>query len=165
MQIHQLKSKIQSKKKKRIGRGGKRGTYSGKGIKGQRSRSGSGGKGLSEKGRNSWVKRFPKLGGFQSVKPDNIIVKTSVLNQKFKSDETVSPESLLKKSIISKPKRKHTGAVQQVKILFDQDLAKKLIIKNCLLSKSASNSVKKAGGQLTQEPASKKPLPRSKKTS
>jgi len=41
MQLHQLKPKNKLKKAKRIGRGGKRGTYSGKGIKGQRSRAGA----------------------------------------------------------------------------------------------------------------------------
>jgi len=40
MQLHELKPRTVSKSKKRIGRGGKRGTYSGKGIKGQKSRAG-----------------------------------------------------------------------------------------------------------------------------
>ncbi|RKY30246.1 MAG: 50S ribosomal protein L15, partial [Candidatus Omnitrophota bacterium] len=39
MQIHNIKS--QSRNKKRVGRGGKRGTYSGRGIKGQRARAGA----------------------------------------------------------------------------------------------------------------------------
>jgi len=40
MQIHQIKPKIKKKNRKIIGRGGKRGTYSGRGIKGQKSRAG-----------------------------------------------------------------------------------------------------------------------------
>ncbi len=40
MQIHQLKLKSKKKNKKRIGRGGKRGTYCGRGTKGQKARSG-----------------------------------------------------------------------------------------------------------------------------
>ncbi len=41
MHIHTLSSNLSQKSRKRIGRGGKRGTYSGKGQKGQKSRSGS----------------------------------------------------------------------------------------------------------------------------
>jgi large subunit ribosomal protein L15 len=41
MQIHTLSSNLSKKSRKRIGRGGKRGTYSGKGQKGQKSRSGA----------------------------------------------------------------------------------------------------------------------------
>jgi len=40
MQIHTLTTEHKSKARTRIGRGGKRGTYSGKGQKGQKSRSG-----------------------------------------------------------------------------------------------------------------------------
>ena len=40
MQLHQLKPSHKRKRPKRIGRGGKRGTYSGRGVKGQRSRAG-----------------------------------------------------------------------------------------------------------------------------
>ena len=41
MHIHTLSSNLPKKSRKRIGRGGKRGTYSGKGQKGQKSRSGA----------------------------------------------------------------------------------------------------------------------------
>lgn len=41
MHIHTLSSNLSQKSRKRIGRGGKRGTYSGKGQKGQKSRSGA----------------------------------------------------------------------------------------------------------------------------
>lgn len=40
MQLHELQPKTKNKKKKRIGRGGKRGTYCGRGLKGQKSRAG-----------------------------------------------------------------------------------------------------------------------------
>lgn len=40
MQIHQIKPKIRKEPKKRVGRGGKRGTYSGRGSKGQKARAG-----------------------------------------------------------------------------------------------------------------------------
>ena len=40
MQIHQVKPKTRLKTKKRVGRGGKKGTYSGRGVKGQKARAG-----------------------------------------------------------------------------------------------------------------------------
>lgn len=40
MQLQNLKKEYKERTKKRIGRGGKRGTYSGKGQKGQKSRAG-----------------------------------------------------------------------------------------------------------------------------
>ncbi len=40
MQLHQLQPSHKNRSKKRIGRGGKRGTYSGRGMKGQKARAG-----------------------------------------------------------------------------------------------------------------------------
>ena len=40
MQLHTLKRKTKNKTKKIVGRGGKRGTYSGRGLKGQKARAG-----------------------------------------------------------------------------------------------------------------------------
>lgn len=41
MQLHNLQPKHKFKKTKRKGRGGKKGTYCGRGIKGQRARAGA----------------------------------------------------------------------------------------------------------------------------
>ena len=40
MQIHELKPKHKTKGRMRVGRGGKKGTYSGRGNKGQSARAG-----------------------------------------------------------------------------------------------------------------------------
>ena len=40
MQIHELQPKHKKRNKKRVGRGGRKGTYSGHGMKGQKSRAG-----------------------------------------------------------------------------------------------------------------------------
>ena len=42
MQLHQINPTFKKKSRKRVGRGGKKGTYSGRGMKGQKSRSGKG---------------------------------------------------------------------------------------------------------------------------
>ena len=60
MQLHQLQPIHKLKDKKRIGRGGKRGSYSGRGIKGQKSRAGAK---LYRPGRKELLIRIPKLRG------------------------------------------------------------------------------------------------------
>ena len=63
MQLNQLKSHTKRKDAKRVGRGGKRGTYSGKGTKGQKSRAGAGFKQGFRGGDNRLWQLFPKLRG------------------------------------------------------------------------------------------------------
>ncbi|MBD3245313.1 MAG: 50S ribosomal protein L15 [Candidatus Moranbacteria bacterium] len=148
MQIHELRPKIKFKKRKRVGRGGKRGTYCGRGMKGQKSRTGSGGKHIVEKGRDSWVKKFPKLGGFNSVDLKNLIIKTSDLEKVFKTGDKIDPKVLLKNKLISKPKRSKTGRYQSVKILKDSSITKKFVISGCLVSKSAKKAIETKGGSI-----------------
>jgi large subunit ribosomal protein L15 len=61
MQLHELRPIHKPHKKKRIGRGGKKGTYSGKGIKGQKSRAGRKFKPLIRE----IIKRYPKKRGYK----------------------------------------------------------------------------------------------------
>jgi large subunit ribosomal protein L15 len=150
MQIHELKPQNKSKKKKRVGRGGKRGTYCGRGSKGQKSRAGSGGKNMAEKGRSSWVKRLPKLGGFRAVQCRNYVIKTNVLEEKFKDGDKVDPEVLLKIGIVDKLKRGRNKKLQRIKILKAGSLKKKLTISGCLVSKTAREDIEKAGGKIEE---------------
>ena len=69
MQIHNLKIQYPKKKRKIIGRGGKKGTYSGKGGKGQKGRSGVSIDPLFEGGRSSLIDRLKKIRGFKAFKP------------------------------------------------------------------------------------------------
>lgn len=59
MQLHELKPIHKRKKPKRIGRGGKRGTYSGRGVKGQKARAGRKLKPIIRE----IIKRYPKIRG------------------------------------------------------------------------------------------------------
>ncbi|MBI2013770.1 MAG: uL15 family ribosomal protein [Candidatus Colwellbacteria bacterium] len=60
MLLHEIKPKYPNKKKKRIARGGKRGTTSGRGQKGQKSRSGR----RIRPASRDYTQRLPKLRGF-----------------------------------------------------------------------------------------------------
>jgi large subunit ribosomal protein L15 len=142
MQLHQIKPLHKLKKRKRVGRGGKRGTYSGRGMKGQKSRSGR----RLPPAIRGLIKRYPKLRGyrFKSIKEKIAIVSIGVIEKKFKSGETINPQVLLKKEII----RKIKGKVPVVKILGKEKLTKKVIIEDCEISKGAKEIIEKAGGTI-----------------
>lgn len=156
MNIHQLKPKTPRTYAKRIGRGGKRGTTSGSGTKGQKSRAGAGVKPGFRGGDNRLWQLFPKQRG-ASKKPGNnsphrkhrffrlannsvISVNVSAFN-KFLEGQEVTAEMLVAKGIIrdsSKP----------VKVLAGGNLVKKLTFKGFIFSESAKAKVAKTGGSI-----------------
>jgi large subunit ribosomal protein L15 len=139
MQLHQLKPN-KKKSKKRIGRGGCHGTYATRGIKGQKSRSG-GGKGRSFEGtKMPLFRRTPKMRGFKSIYSKNNIVNISELEKRFQDGDVISPKLLLENKLISKIK-------PRVKILGNGKLTKKLIVTDCIVSKTAEKKIKKSGGE------------------
>ena len=140
MQLHQLKP-TKKKKKKVVGRGGCHGTYSTRGLKGQKSRSG-GGKGRSFAGdKTPLFRRTPKLRGFKSLYAKNNITNVSALEANFGSGDVINPSSLLRKGLISKIK-------PRVKILGNGELNKKFVVEGCIISKSAEEKIKKAKGEI-----------------
>ena len=142
MQVHELKPNHKSKNRKRVGRGGKRGTYSGKGIKGQASRAGR----KMVPIIREFIKRYPKLKGYRSfvLSNDKAIVSLGDLEKKFENGELLNPSVLVAKGIIATIK----GKMPQVKILANGAVTKKLIIENCQVSKSAKEAIEKAGGSI-----------------
>ncbi len=131
--LHNLKPKIKPKARKRIGRGGKRGTYSGRGQKGQRSRSG-GKAGLKRLGLKPLMTQTHKLRGFKSIKKKPEIVNLKDLEKKFKDNDIITPRALIKAGLISTAKN-------GVKILGTGKLTKKITIKDCEMSKSVEKSL------------------------
>ncbi len=148
MQLHQLQPKTIRKAVKRIGRGGKRGKTSGKGGKGQTARAGA----RPRPEMRDIIKRLPKLRGFgknraRTVNSERvlpIVVNLSVLETVFAAGDTVSPQTLIAKEVISLKK----GKVPQVKILGTGDITKKITISGCVFSASAKAKIEKAGGQV-----------------
>ncbi|MBI2122172.1 MAG: uL15 family ribosomal protein [Candidatus Sungbacteria bacterium] len=139
MQLHQLSSKTKSHRERRIGRGGKRGTYSGRGIKGQGARAGA----KFRPAEREILKKIPKLRGrgkhsFKSFRLKPVVVNLGHIEKRFKSGDTVTPESLLKSGLITKIK----GRMPKVKILGQGELKKNLIFKDVQFSKSAAVKLK-----------------------
>ncbi|MEA1926314.1 MAG: 50S ribosomal protein L15 [Patescibacteria group bacterium] len=140
MQAHQLKAR-KTASRKRIGRGGKKGTYSCRGMKGQKSRSGFSRRATFEGGSSTLVAKTKKLRGFRSRNPKLQIVNIEALNGKFRSGEEVNPQTLKERKLISK-------LSVPVKVLSDGSIEKKLKFRNVLFSKAAREKIKKAGGSI-----------------
>lgn len=138
MQIHQLKLK-KRKKRKTIGRGGKRGTYSGKGNKGQKARSGGNVDPLFEGGRSSLVERLKKVRGFKSPHAKKVNINLNDLERNFENGEKVDVKSLIEKGLIDRIEAKNG-----VKILGTGKLGKKITVdKEISMSQSAKKVIEK----------------------
>ncbi len=132
--LHNLKS-APKKEKKRVGRGGKRGTYSGRGIKGQRARSG-GRRGLKRLALKPLMTQTHKLKGFKSIHKKPEIVNLRQIQKYFEDGDIVSPKTLTKKGLIK-------TARYGVKILGIGKLTKKVKIKDCQMSKKVEEIISK----------------------
>ncbi len=135
-------AKGSNKKSKRLGRGNSSGAgnYSGRGMKGQRARSGGKG-GLKLRGFKPVLQSTPKLRGFKSgrVKPTEI--RLSDLDKKYNDGETVNLKTLIEKDLVSKN-------VKSAKIILKGELTKKLIVEGIKHTKTAGEAIKKVGGEI-----------------
>jgi large subunit ribosomal protein L15 len=107
MQVNTLKLNNKRKKRKTIGRGGKKGTYSGKGNKGQKARSGAHVDPLFEGGRSTLIDHMKKKKGFKSGKIKPIAISLEEIEKRFKDDEIVSIDALIKVGLIDKIKKRN----------------------------------------------------------
>lgn len=145
MQLHHLKPAHKLKKRRRIGRGGKRGGYSGRGIKGQKSRAGA----KIRPAIRDLIMKLPKRRGRAKHAFKSLFVKPSVLNlgeleRRFAEGSVISPQTLFERGIISKK----SGILPEIKILAEGKFGKKMVFAGVLLSKPARDKIKKAGGNI-----------------
>lgn len=144
MQIHELKLKAPKKSRKTIGRGGKKGTYSGRGNKGQKARSGGNVNPLFEGGRSTLVDHMKKKRGFKSLSAKKNVINLSDIDRKFPEGGEVSADSLIKVGLISNRK-----AADGIKILGQGEIkAKVTVASGILASASAKEKIEKAGGRI-----------------
>ncbi len=140
MQVHQLKPNHKEKDRKIVGRGGKKGTYSGKGGKGQTARAG---RKLAPIIREL-IKRYPKLKGYRAFVPEDAasVVNLDLLEKHFKDGDEVTPETLVVKKLV----RNINGKTPKIKILGNGTLTRKLTFVMCKVSASAKIAIEKVGG-------------------
>lgn len=145
MRLHNIKPKHKLKKSYRVARGGKRGGYSGRGIKGQKSRAGA----KIRPAVRDLMMKFPKTRGrakhsFKSLFKKPLVLNLKIIEKNFKDGEIVNPDTLFKKNIINKK----SGDFPEIKILGREEISKKFIFQNILMSRPARDKILKAGGSV-----------------
>jgi large subunit ribosomal protein L15 len=136
-----------TKTKKRLGMGPGSGTgkTSGKGHKGQNSRSGGGVKPWFEGGQMPLQQRLPKV-GFNSNRPDNQVLNVKDLTRKGLKG-SITPDTLKQAGLIG-------SASRPVKILGVGDLTDAVQVSGISVSKSAAEKILAAGGSVATDEAS-----------
>lgn len=152
MNMNKIELKSHSKKTaKRVGRGisAGQGKTSGRGTKGQKSRSGFNIPNRFEGGQTPLSMRLPKLKGFKAVKSKAIVISLDLISKNFRDGEIVSSKTLAEKKLI------RPG--EEAKILNNGTLSKKVKFDGVRMSK-------KVEGKLAKTEATEKKPSKAKET-
>ncbi len=130
------------KARKRVGRGdgSGHGSYSGRGCKGQKSRSGYRMRPGFEGGQLPLIQRLPRKRGFTNIfRTEYSIVTLGRLNA-FDSGSEVTPEKMVSAGMASSLK-------QPIKILANGEVDHPLVVKANKFSQAAKAKIEAAGGR------------------
>jgi large subunit ribosomal protein L15 len=146
MQAHQLKPSPGARHaKRRVGRGnaGGTGTYSGKGLKGQKARAGNKPRRFFEGGQTRMMKRLPHRRGFTN--PFRVEYQPINLTdlRKFEAGTDVTPELLKERRILRSLR-------QPVKVLGTGEIDRALTVTAPRFSASAKTKIEAAGGTVVE---------------
>ena len=148
MSTFELKApKGANRSKKLLGRGRATGTgkTSGKGHKGQNSRSGGGTRLGFEGGQMPLFRRIAARGfSNHPFKVEYVGINVSSLNERYVDGEKVNRETLIAKGLIKKGEK-------NVKILGDGELDKKLEVEIKKVTAGAKDKIVKAGGSVVEK--------------
>ena len=161
LNLSNLKPAAARRERKRIGRGmgSGKGRYAGRGIKGQKARSGSNKMRPGfEGGQNPIYMRLGKQRGQYSkdampIGPHRTHAQAVNVRDLERFDGSVTPEDLKQAGLIRSTRI-------DVKILGSGDLTKKLTVSAHLFSKSAREKIEGAGGSITWLRGEPKPKPK-----
>ena len=147
MKINELKSnKISNKRSKRVGRGAGSGLgkTSGRGVKGQKSRSGVSINGF-EGGQMPLYRRLPKRGfknrSKQKIQQINFNIINNIINKYNIDSDNISEKIIFEKKLLNKSKGK-------LKLLNVGKIEKPINIEVSYASKSAIEKLEKIGGKV-----------------
>ncbi|MEK7659773.1 MAG: uL15 family ribosomal protein [Patescibacteria group bacterium] len=143
MQLHQLQPKHKHRKSPRIGRGGSRGTFSGRGTKGQKARSGR----RIRPAERDFIMKFPKKRGHSQYRFENpsVTITLARVAKAFADGGSVNPRSLKARGVISGPKQRKAS----IKIVGTASVKSALMVSHIALSKTAADAITKAGGKVS----------------
>ena len=136
-----------NKSKIRVGRGigSGKGKTSGRGVKGQKSRSGVAIKSF-EGGQMPLYRRLPKR-GFNPIQKENIAILNLDKIQSFINKKTINTNDVLNSSSLKKLKLINKNS-KKLKILGSGEIKDKINIEADLASKSALDKLEKIGGSI-----------------
>ncbi len=130
-------------RRKRVGRGygsGRGGHESGRGTKGQNSRSGGGVRLGFEGGQTPIWMRFPKRGFRNYTRIEYACVNVDTLGERFDANAEIGPEVLREAGILN-------GRIERVKILGRGELAVPLTVRAHRFTAEAKRKIEAAGGK------------------
>ena len=133
------------KSRKRVGRGdgSGHGTYSGRGCKGQKSRSGYKMSRGFEGGQLPLIQRLPRKRGFVNIfRTEYSVVNIGQLNM-FEAGSEVTPERLVAAGVVKSLR-------QPIKILAEGDINHPLVVKANRFSAAAKAKIEAAGGTVEE---------------
>ena len=136
-----------NRKRKRVGRGpgSGHGKTCGRGHKGAGSRAGNSAHVTFQGGAMPLIRRVPKRGFNNRWALNVVVVNVGQINDAFEEGAEVTIEALVAKNIAK-------GRFDQLKILGEGELSKKLTISAHRFSKSAAEKIEKAGGTMVVVP-------------
>jgi large subunit ribosomal protein L15 len=138
--IHRGVHKARGRKRLGRGIGSGHGKTAGRGHKGQWARNGVSFLSIFQGGTMPLVRRIPKRGFNNRWAKSVLVVNVGDLNDAFKSGDQVTPEKLLEANLVK-------GGYDELKVLGNGEVTKKLKISAHRFSKSAAEKITKAGGE------------------
>ncbi len=151
--LHQLRG-VKRSARKRIGRGhgSGLGTYAGKGIKGQRARTG-GRRGIARRSLKALLSRIPKVRGMSVARAHDVQpVSLTAIDGAFASGARVTRRALIENRLL--PKR------QRVVIVLHGTVTKPLTVAAHRFSANASRAITEAGGTVVRLKAHQRLAPK-----
>jgi large subunit ribosomal protein L15 len=144
MRLEDLRpTKGSTRRPKRVGRGygsGRGGHESGRGTKGQNSRSGGGVRVGFEGGQTPIWMRFPKRGFRNFGRVEYACVNVDTLDARFEERDEVTPEALREMKLVK-------GRKVRVKILGRGEITKPLTVRAHRFAETAKQKIEAAGGR------------------
>ena len=146
MQQHQLRPPKGAKRpRKRIGRGdgSGHGSFSGRGVKGQKSRSGGGVRASFSGGQLPIVKALPMMRGFTNIFRKEYTVVNLDRLARFPAGSEITPQTLVESGAVKNLKK-------PVKVLGRGELYFPLAVEAHKFSRSAREKIEAAGGSVRE---------------
>ena len=149
IKLHELKPHPKSRRRRKtVGRGlgSSHGTYSGRGAKGQKARTGGKIRAGFEGGRMPLIRQVPKMRGkgFQGDMTEIEEVSLTELSSHFGDNDTVDVQAIVERGLAE--------SGNKIKILGNGKLeGRKLNIKGIPITKSAKAEIEKAGGTINND--------------